>query len=120
MGTKDHWAYHEGKDADERMTAAAKKRNIHLTSKSRPLVPEDFQRFDMIIGMDFENSLEIKKAAQHWKEDLQKPIPTDYQNKARLVNDIRHQTMLCFESSCSCFSHAYSNIHHQNQQPVGS
>ena len=63
------------------MTAAAKQRNIHLTSKSRPLVPEDFQRFDMIIGMDFENSLEIKKAAQHWKDDLQKPIPGDYKDK---------------------------------------
>lgn len=81
LDSKDGWAHHVGDDADERMTAAAKKRDIHLTSKSRPLQPEDFQKFDYIIGMDYENSAEIKKAAQHWKDDLKKPLPQDWKDK---------------------------------------
>ena len=33
------------------MQAAAKRRNMHLTSLSRPLTPEDFSAFDYIIGI---------------------------------------------------------------------
>lgn len=81
LDTKDAWAHHEGDPADERMTAAAKKRDIHLTSKSRPLTPEDFTKFDYIIGMDYENSKEIKKAAAHWQDDLNKSLPSDWKDK---------------------------------------
>lgn len=81
IGTKGGWSYHVGHDADERMAAAAKKRDIHLTSKSRPLEPEDFDKFDFIIGMDYDNSQEIKKAAQHWQDDLQKPLPSNWKDK---------------------------------------
>ena len=79
--TKDGWAYHVGDDADERMTAAAQKRDIHLTSKSRPLEPEDFQKFDFIVGMDDENIKAIKKAAAHWKDNLKKPLLEDWEQK---------------------------------------
>ena len=81
LNTKDAWAHHEGDPADERMTAAAKKRDIHLTSKSRPLKPEDFTNFDYIIGMDHENSKEIKKAAAHWQDDLKKELPSNWKDK---------------------------------------
>ena len=37
------------------MTAAASKRGVILTSKSRPLRPEDLSTFDYIIGMDPKN-----------------------------------------------------------------
>ena len=83
LGTKGGWSHHVGHDADERMAAAAKKRNIHLTSKSRPLEPEDFDKFDFIIGMDYDNSQEIKKAAQHWQDELQKPLQAT--GKTRLL-----------------------------------
>jgi hypothetical protein len=43
---------HAGDNADARMAQAAKKRGINLTSKSRPLRPQDLQRFDFIVGMD--------------------------------------------------------------------
>ncbi len=79
--TKDGWAYHVGDDADERMTAAAQKRDVHLTSKSRPLEPEDFQKFDFIVGMDDENIKAIKKAAAHWKDNLKKTLPKDWEKK---------------------------------------
>ncbi|KAA6424619.1 MAG: hypothetical protein FRX49_05828 [Trebouxia sp. A1-2] len=84
--TKDGWAYHVGDDADERMTAAAQKRDIHLTSKSRPLEPEDFQKFEFIIGMDAENIKAIKKAAAHWKDILQKPLPKNWEQKVQLMS----------------------------------
>jgi protein-tyrosine phosphatase len=45
-------AMHTGDDADARMARAAQKRGINLTSKSRPLRPDDLQRFDYIVGMD--------------------------------------------------------------------
>ena len=48
-------AYHIGDPADERMIAAAAKRGIQITSRSRPLVPQDLATFDHIVGMDFEN-----------------------------------------------------------------
>ncbi|KAL3139662.1 hypothetical protein ABBQ38_003978 [Trebouxia sp. C0009 RCD-2024] len=85
IGTKGGWSHHVGHDADERMAAAAEKRDIHLTSKSRPLEPEDFSKFDYIIGMDYENSHEIKKAAQHWQDDLQKPLPDNWKDKVTLM-----------------------------------
>lgn len=49
------WSYHEGDPSDPRMTAAAVKRGVRLTSRSRPLKPEDFKRFKYIIGMDPNN-----------------------------------------------------------------
>lgn len=63
------------------MTAAAKKRDIHLTSRSRPLKPDDFTNFDYIIGMDHENSKAIKQAAMHWQDDLKRSLPDNWQNK---------------------------------------
>lgn len=84
-----------GHDADERMAAAAEKRDIHLTSKSRPLEPEDFSKFDYIIGMDYENSHEIKKAAQHWQDDLQKPLPDNWKDK------VSHDSPITFDCHCT-------------------
>ena len=47
---KGGWSYHEGDLSDSRMLEAARKRGVHLTSRSRPLLPEDFQKFDYIVG----------------------------------------------------------------------
>jgi hypothetical protein len=49
------FSYHEGDAADPRMTAAAAKRGVKLTSRSRPLAPGDFARFQHIIAMDDNN-----------------------------------------------------------------
>lgn len=35
------FSYHEGDPADSRMTATARKRGVNLTSRSRPLKPQD-------------------------------------------------------------------------------
>jgi hypothetical protein len=44
------WSYHEGEEADSRMTAAASRRGVVLTSRSRPLQPLDLSHFQYIIG----------------------------------------------------------------------
>lgn len=48
-------AYHEGNPADSRMRAAAGRRGIELKSIARKIVPEDLERFDLIVTMDQEN-----------------------------------------------------------------
>lgn len=76
-------SYHEGGPADNRMMETAAKRNFDITSTSRPLRPEDLQKFDYILGMDFENQAAIQVAADHWAGQG-KDIPTDYRNKVQL------------------------------------
>lgn len=53
-------SYHEGSLADPRMRALASTRGYEIRSISRPLVTEDFERFDYIVAMDEENYREIK------------------------------------------------------------
>ena len=63
------------------MIDALKKRNLDPYSDSRPLEPEDFQKFDYIINMNDENNQEVQKAARYWKDDLQKSIPSNWKDK---------------------------------------
>eukprot|EP00892_Ulva_mutabilis_P011207 jgi/Ulvmu1/8459/UM043_0039.1 len=74
------WSYHEGEDADPRMTKAASARGVKLTSKSRPLRPADLEEFDYIVGMDPKNILAMKVASEHWKA-TGKAVPDEYEHK---------------------------------------
>lgn len=56
-------AYHEGEKADRRMIDAALTRGYRVTGISRPLVWEDFDDFDLIIGMDDANVEELYRRA---------------------------------------------------------
>eukprot|EP00208_Stichococcus_sp_RCC1054_P005704 CAMPEP_0206140094 /NCGR_PEP_ID=MMETSP1473-20131121/8308_1 /ASSEMBLY_ACC=CAM_ASM_001109 /TAXON_ID=1461547 /ORGANISM="Stichococcus sp, Strain RCC1054" /LENGTH=199 /DNA_ID=CAMNT_0053534107 /DNA_START=283 /DNA_END=882 /DNA_ORIENTATION=+ len=60
------FSYHEGDKADSRMRAAAQRRDMYLTSISRPLTPDDLNKFDYIIGMDDMNLEAIRRAAGYW------------------------------------------------------
>src|SRR6056297_1812506 len=65
-------AWHAGEPADKRMQSHAIKRDYNLTSISRKFIPdEDFDQFDMIIGMDDENYETLKSMARN-SDDLQK------------------------------------------------
>ena len=72
-------SYHAGDPADYRMKQFAKKRSYKLTSISRPLNPEkDFDRFDLIIGMDRQNINDLKTMARN-ENDLRKiHLMTDF------------------------------------------
>lgn len=60
------FSYHRGDNADSRMTQAANKRGLNVDSVSRPLCPEDFDKFDIIIAMDSNNIESIETARKHW------------------------------------------------------
>lgn len=59
-------SYHEGGPPDERMQAAAERRGIVVDGASRPLHPDDFDRFDMIVAMDDSNLENIDLARRYW------------------------------------------------------
>lgn len=42
------------------MRQAAEKRQVYLTSKSRPLTPQDLSTFDYLIGMDAKNVADMQ------------------------------------------------------------
>jgi protein-tyrosine phosphatase len=47
--------WHVGEPPDARATEAARRRGIALEGAARQIVPEDFERFDLIVAMDREN-----------------------------------------------------------------
>ena len=62
--------YHEGNPADRRMRDHASKRGYDLTSRSRKIVVDDLDRFDLVIAMDRQNHsdiMEIDPAATNVK-----------------------------------------------------
>lgn len=75
---------HEGEPADARMIKHGKKRAYHLDSISRPIQAEDFEKFDLIIAMDYSNM-----------EDLQRKCPQpSYLRKIQLMmsfSDAQHE-----------------------------
>ena len=70
-------AYHEGEPADSRMKRHALRRGFKLTSIARRFVYEDFNNFDYIIAMDYENLAEIKAKDQN----------NEFWNKIHLMTD---------------------------------
>jgi protein-tyrosine phosphatase len=72
-------AYHAGDPADYRMKQFAKKRDYNLTSISRPVNPKkDFDRFDLIIGMDRLNTRDLKAMARNDTDRRKIHLMTDF------------------------------------------
>lgn len=69
---------HQGELADSRMRFHASKRNYSLTHHSRPVTKADFDRFDMIIGMDEDNINGLKRLASTRQHDEKIHLMTDY------------------------------------------
>lgn len=51
--------YHIGRPPDRRMVAAAKARGMTFTGQARQFQKADFEKFDLILAMDRENSRDI-------------------------------------------------------------
>ncbi|GAQ88350.1 low molecular weight protein-tyrosine-phosphatase [Klebsormidium nitens] len=75
--------YHQGDPADGRMMRHAAKRGVKLTSISRPVVPSDFEKFDVILAMDDNNERDLNKAFDKWSS--QRPLPESARSKVRLM-----------------------------------
>lgn len=56
--------FHEGELPDSRMRAHASRRGYCLTHHSRPVRPDDFRKFDLIVGMDEQNIKGLQRMAQ--------------------------------------------------------
>ena len=65
--------YHAGEGADPRMKRHASQRGYRLTSISRPVIAEDFNRFDLIVGMD-----EIRKMTDFCTRFDETEVPDPY------------------------------------------
>lgn len=71
-------AWHVGEKADYRMRQFGHKRGYSLTSIARAFTSEDFDRFDMIIGMDAQNIRELKSRARNERERQKIYTMTDF------------------------------------------
>lgn len=71
-------AYHQGELPDGRMRFFAGKRGYSLTHRSRPFIRADFDRFELIIGMDDQNIVGLKKLAMTLEEDAKILRMTDF------------------------------------------
>lgn len=71
VGAADRWEidsagignWHAGQLPDTRMRVHARRRGLELTHRARQVRPEDFGRFDLIIGMDDENIADLTALA---------------------------------------------------------
>lgn len=54
-------SYHQGELPDERMRKHALKRGYDLTHRSRPVRVSDFEKFDLVIGMDDQNIRDLEE-----------------------------------------------------------
>lgn len=74
--------YHEGSPADSRMRSHARKRGFNLTSLSRPVDEyTDFDKFDMIIGMDDQNIQDLNALARDDNDRAKIYRMTDFAEK---------------------------------------
>jgi len=54
--------WHEGEGPDRRSVAAAARHGVDISAqKARKLRPEDFDRFDLILGLDRQNVTDIRR-----------------------------------------------------------
>ena len=73
--------YHEGELPDSRMRFHASKRGYHLTHRSRPVKRSDFDRFDLIIGMDAQNIRGLNQLASNSEQKSKIRLMTDFCQK---------------------------------------
>lgn len=64
-------AWHTGQLPDSRMRSCARKRGYILDSRARQVNSRDFDRFDIIFGMDRENMADLERLARN-EEDKSK------------------------------------------------
>ncbi len=77
--------FHSGDQADRRMRTVAVKRGIEVTSIARQFDKyNDFDRFDLIIGMDNQNIRDLKRLAQNSEHISKIYRMTDFCTKTKI------------------------------------
>lgn len=71
-------SYHQGEQADPRMRAHASRRGYHITHLSRPVHMSDFEKFDLILGMDDSNISRLRELAPSLEAEAKIHRMTEY------------------------------------------
>lgn len=71
-------SYHQGELPDSRMRAHAARRGYELVHRSRPVCTDDFDQFDLILGMDDRNIADLKERAPSVEASKKIHRMTDY------------------------------------------
>ncbi len=74
-------SYHHGELPDYRMRHHAKHRGYDLVSLSRPITTDDFYEFDLIIGMDNRNIMDLNRLAPDVESKNKIHRMTDFSKK---------------------------------------
>ena len=72
------YGWHEGELPDYRMRTHASRRGYKLSSYSRPIKYNDFEQFDLIIGMDDNNIKDLKRMAPNLESQRKICRMTDF------------------------------------------
>lgn len=114
--------YHEGELPDSRMRAHARKHGYELTHRSRPIFPEDFHKFNLIVAMDNRNYDKLQRMA--YAEGVDESIVVkmaDYLQhhpEHKSIPDPYYGTERDFELVIELLEDACQNLLHTLEQDV--
>lgn len=114
--------YHEGELPDCRMRAHARKHGYELTHRSRPILPEDFHKFNLIVAMDNRNYDKLQRMA--YAEGVDESIVVkmaDYLQhhpEHKSIPDPYYGTERDFELVIELLEDACQNLLHTLEQDV--
>lgn len=114
--------YHEGELPDSRMRAHARKHGYELTHRSRPILPEDFHKFNLIVAMDNRNYDKLQRMA--YAEEVDESIVVkmaDYLQhhpEHKSIPDPYYGTERDFELVIELLEDACQNLLHTLEQDV--
>lgn len=114
--------YHEGELPDSRMRTHARKHGYELTHRSRPILPEDFHKFNLIVAMDNRNYDKLQRMA--YAEGVDESIVVkmaDYLQhhpEHKSIPDPYYGTERDFELVIELLEDACQNLLHTLEQDV--
>lgn len=114
--------YHEGELPDSRMRAHARKHGYELTHRSRPILSEDFHKFNLIVAMDNRNYDKLQRMA--YAEGVDESIVVkmaDYLQhhpEHKSIPDPYYGTERDFELVIELLEDACQNLLHTLEQDV--
>ena len=105
-------AFHEGETPDRRAQVAAAKRGYEISDlRARKVMPEDFERFDMILAMDWDNlSLLQQQAHKRHHHKLQLVMRFAGEHESATVPDPYSGATQAFEQALDYIEDACSGL----------
>lgn len=107
--------WHAGQLPDHRMRVHARRRGLELTHHARQVKPDDFDNFDIIIGMDSQNIADLRRLAPS-PEAMEKIMPMsawfdDIATRYDYIPDPYYEGAEGFELVLDLLSSALSTLH---------